>query len=91
MYVRVNDKRKNVSVFGRKGKSVCVCVHVCWHVLDAIVEMSVISIYLFVRWHIKALNRISQSLPHFVVTSSFFSHLYLALKWLLPRLFHFQC
>lgn len=36
-------------------------VYVCWHVLDATVEMSVISIYLFVRWHIKALNRMSPS------------------------------
>lgn len=48
-----------------------VCVHVCWHVLDAIVAMSVISIYLFVRWHIKALTRMSlhDSASHFVVTS----------------------
>lgn len=41
----------------------CVCVrkaedeclrHMCWHDLDAVVESSVISIYLFVQWHIKA-------------------------------------
>ena len=38
----------------------CACVHVCWHVLDAIVEVSIISIYLFVPWHmIKTLNKMS--------------------------------
>lgn len=50
-------------MFDKAGKRVCVCM--CWHVLDAIVEMSVISIYLFVRWHIKALNRKSHSVFFF--------------------------
>lgn len=46
----------------------------CWHVFDAIVEMSVLSIYLFVRRHIKALNRATVSQSYFVVASfSFFS------------------
>lgn len=53
-------------------EGVCVC---CWHVFDAIVEMSVLSIYLFVRRHIKALNRAAVSLSHFVVAS--FSHIYI--------------
>ncbi len=66
-------------MFDKECACVCVCVHVRWHVLDAIVEMSVISIYLFVHWHIKALNRTSQSLSHFVVTS-YFHYLYSALK-----------
>lgn len=51
-------------MFDKAGKRVCVCM--CWHVLDAIVEMSVISIYLFVRWHIKALNRKSHSVFFFL-------------------------
>ena len=61
-------------------ESVCVCM--CWHVLDAIVEMSVISIYLFVRWHIKALNGKSHSVFFFfffVVTSSSYRSLYSSL------------
>ena len=46
-----------------------MCVCVCWHVLNAVVEMSVISIYLFVRWNIKALNRRSHSVVVSFVTS----------------------
>lgn len=49
--------------------ALCACVRacasvragVCWHALDAVVELSVISIYLFVQWHIKALSRPSLS------------------------------
>lgn len=43
-------------------------MHVYWHVLDAVVEMSLISIYLFV--HIKALNWESLvSLFHIVLSA----------------------
>lgn len=56
----------------KQRRSVCVC-YVGWHALDAVVELSVISIYLFVEWHIKAPSR--TILSDFVVFLDLFSRL----------------